>query len=397
ISARRAAEAERHGIERKLQEAQKLESLGVLAGGIAHDFNNLLTGVLGNASLAATELPAGSPIKPYLDQIETASMRAAELCKQMLAYSGKGRFVVQRLDLNSVISETTNLLQISISKNAVLKLTLRPNLPPVIADVTQIRQIVMNLVINASEALADRSGLISVSTGVVRVDAGYLEATHLSPDLPEGDYIFLEVADNGMGMPPEVQARIFDPFFTTKFTGRGLGLAAVLGIVRGHKGALKVYSEAGRGTTFKVLFPCADGLAEELQSGQAAAPEWRGQGTVLIVDDEETVRATTARMFEVLGFKPLLASSGVAALQLFAEQHEPIILTIVDLTMPHMEGDQVFREIRRLQPDAKVLLMSGFNEQDAVSRFLGKGLAGFIQKPFRVSTLREKLQQIIEG
>lgn len=394
ITQRREAEAERKAMERKLQEAQKLESLGVLAGGIAHDFNNLLTGVLGNASLAATELGGSSPVKPYLEQIETAAMRAAELCKQMLAYSGKGRFVVQRLNLNAVINETTNLLQISISKNAVLKLTLPAGLPSVMADVTQIRQIVMNLVINASEALSERSGLISLCTGVVRIDPAYLAETHLSPDLPEGDYVFLEVADNGVGMAPDVQTRIFDPFFSTKFTGRGLGLAAVLGIVRGHKGALKVYSEPGRGTTFKVLLPCADGPAEELQSSLASTAEWRGVGAVLIIDDEETVRVTSARMFEVLGFQPILAHNGEMGLECFNARRSEIVLTVVDLTMPRMEGDEVFREIRRIQPEARVMLMSGFNEQDAVSRFLGKGLAGFIQKPFRIGTLREKLQQI---
>ncbi|MBC7369206.1 MAG: PAS domain S-box protein, partial [Undibacterium sp.] len=247
----------RLNLERKLLETQKLESLGVLAGGIAHDFNNLLTGILGNSSLASLELPEGSPIQDYLGQINQASLRAADLCKQMLAYSGRGRFVVQKLDINQLVEETTHLLQISISKQAVLRFNLGRGLPTIEADATQIRQVVMNLVINASEAIGEKSGVVSVSTGLTRIDHAYLGGTIAAPEIPEGEYVSLEISDNGTGMSAETQAKIFDPFFSTKFTGRGLGLAAVLGIMRGHKGALKVYSELGRGTTFKLLFPCA--------------------------------------------------------------------------------------------------------------------------------------------
>ncbi len=390
----RKVAAERQALERKLQEAQKLESLGVLAGGIAHDFNNLLTGVLGNASLARMDLPPESPVQPLLEQIEAAALRAADLCKQMLAYSGKGRFVVQRLDLNAVIEDTTRLLQVSISKRAVLKFSLADGLPTVLGDATQLRQVVMNLVINASEAIGEKSGFISITTGLTRADRAYLAGTFYAPNLPEGDYLYLEIADNGGGMPPDVQARIFDPFFTTKFTGRGLGLAAVLGIIRGHKGALKVFSEASWGTTFKILLPCAEGQAEFLRVEKPASADWRGAGLALVVDDEETVRVTTARMLEACGFSTRLADNGRTGVEEFSATPDVIKLVVLDLTMPHMDGAEAFHKIIALRPDACVLLMSGFNEQEAIARFTGKGLAGFIQKPFTLFSLREKLLQI---
>ena len=391
----RKAAAERRAFERKLQETQKLESLGVLAGGIAHDFNNLLTGVLGNASLASMELPQESPVQELLKQIEIASVRAADLCKQMLAYSGKGRFVMQRLDLNAALNETTKLLQVFLNKNAVLKMQLAPALPAVVADPTQMRQVIMNLVINAAEAIGERSGYLTLTTGVVRADSRYLAETHLSPDLTEGDYVYLEVGDTGSGMTPEVAAKIFDPFFSTKFTGRGLGLAAVLGIVRGHRGALKVYTEPGVGTTFKVLLPCADGPVDDPGMERPASAQWKGRGLVLIIDDDETTRATTARMLESMGFEVRLAADGQVGVEAFRLTPEEFQVVLLDLTMPRMDGADAFTEIRRIRPDCRVLLMSGFNEADAVARFAGKGLAGFVQKPFRLPDLREKVQQIL--
>ncbi len=390
----RRAELERQTLERKLQESQKLESLGVLAGGIAHDFNNLLTGVLGNASLARATLPIDSPIAVHLEEIETAATRAADLCKQMLAYSGKGRFVVKRLDVNTLVDETAQLLRVSISKKAVLQFEFAPALPPVVGDATQIRQVIMNLVINASEAIGDQSGFITLRTGLLRADHAYLQSTLIAHDPAPGDYAFIEVSDTGKGMSPEVQAKIFEPFFTTKFTGRGLGLAAVLGIVRGHQGALKVQSAEARGTTFRVLLPVSDGLADAAHDTLLPRTEWRGSGTVLIVDDEETVRASTARMLEYAGFRTLLAENGRAGVAKFGENPDSIAVVLLDLTMPLMDGSETFRAITALKPDARVLLMSGYNEQDAIARFTGDGLAGFIQKPFTLRELREQLQGI---
>jgi PAS domain S-box-containing protein len=395
LTARKQAERQRLNFDRKLQETQKLESLGVMAGGIAHDFNNLLTGILGNASLAGMELPAGSPAQGNLESIKQGTLRAADLCKQMLAYSGRGRFVVQRLDLNRLIEETTHLLQISISKRAVLRFNLYSSLPPIDADGTQIRQVIMNLVINASEAIGEKSGVISLNTGVTRVDRDYLGGTLLAPELPEGNYVYLEVSDTGCGMSAETQAKIFEPFFTTKFTGRGLGLAAVLGIVRGHKGALKLYSEPGRGTTFKLLFPAAaEGAAPGAAEG-AEKPQWRGQGCVLIADDEESVRSTIALMLRKLGFEPALTADGREAVDAFRAAPDRYALVLMDLTMPHLDGEQAFTELRRIRPDVRVVLMSGFNRHEAVSRFTGKGLASFLQKPFQFDELSAVLQSVL--
>ena len=395
VTARKRARKEKEQLEHKLQETQRLESLGVLAGGIAHDFNNLLTGILGNASLARMHLPEEDPAQKYLGDIESVAVRAADLCKQMLAYSGKGRFQVQLLDLNDLVRETTQLLQLSIGKNAQIQYQLAAKVPPIQADATQIRQVVMNLVINASEALDGMSGTVAVRTGVMQADASYLHGAILSPELPAGDYVYLEVSDTGVGMSSETLARIFEPFFTTKFTGRGLGLSAVLGIVRGHEGAMKVYSEAGRGTTFKLLFPVATGTAEPVSPDPAPAAAWRGQGTILLVDDERTVRLVTSRMLEQFGFKVLLAANGAEGVERFGDHREEITCVLMDLTMPVLDGENAYREIRAIDPNARVILMSGFNEQEAVQRFTGKGLAGFVQKPFRPDALRAKLQQVL--
>ena len=397
VTAQHLAQEEKTRIEHKLQETQKLESLGVLAGGIAHDFNNLLTGILGNASLARMDLPSNSPAQPSLEQIELVAQRAADLCRQMLAYSGKGRFIVQRINLSTLVRDTADLLRLSISKSAVLKFSLPEDLPAISADATQMRQILMNLIINASEAIGEKSGVISIATGVQHADRAYLSGAYLAPTIPEGDYVFLEVSDDGAGMDAETRERIFDPFFTTKFTGRGLGLAAVLGIVRGHQGALKVYSEPGSGTTFKLLIPCAEGAPETLAMSPAASPAWRGAGTMLVVDDEETVRTVSARMLTAMGFRVLLASNGNEALDIFFPHRDEIVGVLLDLTMPQLDGTATFTELRRIKPQIRVLLMSGFNEQDAVNRFAGKGLAGFLQKPFKPEALQTKLRTIFEG
>ena len=396
ISERKNHERQSLALERKLLDGQKLESLGVLAGGIAHDFNNLLTGILGNAGLSLMQVSDVSPVRPYLINIEKICLQAADLCKQMLAYSGRGRFVVQKLNLNTVVEEMTQLLRISIAKKVILKFDLAQNLPAIEADSAQIRQVLMNLIINASEAIGDRSGVISIRTGVMRADRQYLGETYLAPDLPEGDYVYIEVADSGCGMNAETKAKIFDPFFTTKFTGRGLGLAAVLGIVRGHKGSLKVYSEVGRGSTFKFLLPCATGPQEAAQQQTQMPGDWRGQGIVLVIDDEESVRTVTARMLELFGFTVLLTADGREGVEVFRAQQEKINCVLLDMTMPHLNGDEAFREIRRMRPEVPVLLISGYNEQDLASRFIGKGLDGFLQKPFKPEELREKLRGILD-
>jgi PAS domain S-box-containing protein len=391
ITERKRAEDEKQLLEHKFQETQKLESLGVLAGGIAHDFNNLLTGILGNASLARLELVPESPLHSYLEQIEISSQRAADLCKQMLAYSGKGRFVIQRIDLSALVQETLHLLQLSISKKAVLKLQLTEPLSAVMADATQLRQIIMNLVMNASDAIGEKSGLITISTSTMRADRQYLGDLVGAPDLAPGEYVILEVTDNGCGMSAETRAKIFEPFFTTKFTGRGLGLAAVLGIVRGHKGALKVYSELGRGSTFRLLLPAAGAATADTKVDHRPILHWRGHGTVLVIDDEDSVRMVASKMLRTLGFEVLTATDGEQGLRVYRAHSDGIAAVLLDLTMPRMDGEETFRELRRIRGEACVILMSGFNEQEAAARFVGKGLAGFLQKPFTPDELRERL------
>ncbi len=311
------AEAERRRLEAQVQHVQKLESLGVLAGGIAHDFNNLLMAILGNADLASRSLAAVSPGQAYLRDIETAARRAADLCRQMLAYSGKGRFVVEPVALDEIILEMTRMLEVSISKKATLTYHLAKDLPAVAADATQIRQIVMNLITNASEALGDQNGVISIATGAMTCSRAYLAGTYLAETLPEGDYVWLEITDTGAGMTPAVQARMFDPFFSTKFTGRGLGMAAVLGIVRGHRGGIRVYSEPGRGTTIRVFFPASREALPRKSDANDANQEWRGAGTVLVVDDDETVCALACRMLAMLGFATVMAGDGRQALEVY--------------------------------------------------------------------------------
>lgn len=394
LTERRRIAEEREQFERKLQETQKLESLGVLAGGIAHDFNNLLTGVLGNASLAMSDVAPDSRTYAYLTEINDAAVRAAELCRQMLAYSGRGRFVVSHTSLNPIIEQTVQLLQLSVHKNAALRFQLDSMLPLVEVDATQVRQVVMNLVINASEAMGDKGGVITISTGVTHVDAAYLKSTHLAPEIAPGEYVHLEVSDTGVGMSAEVRARIFEPFYTTKFTGRGLGLAAVLGIMRGHRGTLKVYSELTRGSTFKLLFPSVRGESDSTVTN-TANESWKGSGTILVVDDEVAVRKTVARMLELMGFTTLQAVDGEEGIDVFRAHAADIELVMLDLSMPKMDGEQTFAEMRRIREDVRVVLMSGFNQQEAIARFTGKGLACFVQKPFTMDALRESVRAAV--
>jgi PAS domain S-box-containing protein len=392
ITDQKRSDEERLSLERQLLHAQKLESLGVLAGGIAHDFNNILTAIIGNTDLAMMRLNPESPVLENLQRIEAAAVRAADLAKQMLAYSGKGKFVVEHIDLNRLVEEMGHMLEVSISKKAVLRYNLTKSLPAINADATQIRQIIMNLVINASEAIGDQSGVIAISTGCLECNEAYLQEFWLTDKIPEGLYVSLEVADTGCGMDKETLGKIFDPFFTTKFTGRGLGMAAMLGIVRGHKGAVKVYSEPGKGSSFKVLLPAGSKPAE-LFNNETMDDNWRGCGVALLVDDEETIRALGGEMLRELGFEVITATDGCDAVAKYTTRND-ICLVILDLTMPHMDGEQCFRELRQLNPKVKVIMSSGFSEQEVTQKFAGKGLAGFVQKPYKLSTLRQAIKNI---
>jgi len=396
ISALMEAQQEKENIQSKMKHMQRLESLGVLAGGIAHDFNNILTTILGNAGLAQTKLPTSSPASGFIEKISVASQKAANLCQQMLAYSGKGSFMIKPVVLSDIVQEMTQLLHVSIAKNTVLRLDLNTQIPAVDADVTQMQQVVMNLVINAAEAIGENSGSISLTTGIIHVDSQYLASTFVDEQLEEGQYIYLEVSDTGCGMSDEVKNKLFDPFFTTKFTGRGLGMAAILGIVRGHRGAIKVYSEENKGSTFKLLFPCSLQKAVPIDAPVKELHAWQGQGCMLIVDDEETIREVASSMLADLGLQSMQAEDGIAAIEIFKTQHQEIKLVLLDMTMPRMGGEDTYSELCRINPDVKVILSSGYTEQDATNRFVGKGLAGFLQKPYTIDELSQKIDEIFD-
>jgi PAS domain S-box-containing protein len=369
ISDRRKAEEKRLEFEKSVQHAQKLESLGVLAGGIAHDFNNLLVGILGNADLALRDLSPSSPTHGNVMQIEKAAMRASDLSRQMLAYSGKGKFVIEILNLNNVIKEMAFLLKTSISKNIILSYNLAEKLPSIKADMTQISQIVMNLITNASEAICDQSGIIRLDTGIMEFDGSAMPEQYITQETLKGTYVFIQVSDTGSGMNKATIASMFDPFFTTKFFGRGLGLAAVIGIVRGHNGAIRVSSEPGKGSNIMIVFPTSTDSADSAQVKSGIDSRLIAKGTILLVDDDETVLSVGREMLEILGFSVLTAAGGEKALDLLAERGEQIVCVVLDLTMPQMDGKETCSRLREIDPAIPVIMSSGYSRKDVEMQF----------------------------
>ena len=387
VTERKLQQQAQERLEEQVRQTQNLESLGVLAGGIAHDFNNLLVGIMGNASLAREDLPADSPTQVLLAEIERASLRAAELSNRMLAYSGKGCFSTETIDLNELLQETVMLVQSSLSANAQLHFDLSDELPLIEGDATQLRQLVMNLVTNASDALIDGQGTIAISSRLME-----LGPTHPPSDdafvagLSSGPYLILKVSDDGKGMDEETQRKLFEPFYSTKFTGRGLGMATALGIVRSHKGAIRVSSELGLGSRFEVMLPVA---AETLpapvrEPTEVTAPDHRGH--VLIVDDEELVLQLAQQVLERAGFSVSAFTTGQDAIAHLQATDPLPELVLLDLTMPQFDGSQTLAELKRLAPQVPVILSSGFSEQEA-TKIIGEGLSGFIQKPYSPSSL----------
>ncbi|MEP6961525.1 MAG: response regulator [Acidobacteriota bacterium] len=379
-------------ISERLQQTQKLESLGVLAGGIAHDFNNLLTGIMGNASLVLEELPADHPHRSSLENVVSAAERAALLTQQLLAYAGKGRFVIQRLDLSDLVRTITNLLHASIPRTVELRLDFRARFAAIEADSSQIQQLIMNLVINAAESIPDgQPGTVRVVTDFEDVDQSTLrQATFAANDIAPGKYVTLEVFDTGCGMDEEAIRRIFDPFYTTKFAGRGLGLAAATGIVRGHRGALKVLSTPGKGTSFKVILPAVEGASAVVQPA-LVDKSLRGSGTILVIDDEDSVRHAAQSILERYGYQVILAENGQAGINLFRGKIDEISLVLLDMTMPIMSGAETLERLRSVREQVPVILTSGYDETEAMSRFVGLKLAGFIQKPFTSTMLAQQV------
>ena len=370
--------------EETVRLAQKTESLGVLAGGVAHDFNNLLAVMLGHCALALQKLPPDAEARRHVEKAVDASERAAGLTRQMLAYSGRGHFQIQPTDLNELVRVNVDLLAAALPKQVVLATRLASGLPPVAADPSQMQQVVMNLVLNAAEAIGGRPGTVTVATARREVPAGERELRQPTGEaLPPGVYAQLEVRDDGTGMDEPTLSRIFEPFFTTKTTGRGLGLAATQGIVRGHRGGLVVESAPGSGSTFRLLFPAS---FEEPAVASAPSPG-TASGLVLVVDDEEWVRDAIAAMLDAAGIAWIAAEGGRAAVRIFRERDPEISLVLLDLSMPGLSGEETFEELRQIRPGLRVLLTSGYDEDDATGRFVGRGLAGFIQKPYRPEAL----------
>jgi signal transduction histidine kinase/CheY-like chemotaxis protein len=393
VTARHRAEVEQSRLREQLVAMQKLESLGILAGGIAHDFNNLLTPILVGASTALLSIPLDNPVREDLDNVITAAHRAAELTRQMLAYSGRAHVQIRPIDLSGHVREIAALLETTMPKKVQLRLELEPGLPAIQADVAQVQQIVMNLVINAAEAIGDQPGTVLVNTGAQHVGET-AAATLLTADgLMPGEYVFVRVRDTGHGMDEATQGKIFDPFFTTKFTGRGLGLAAVLGIVRGHRGAISIDSSPGQGSTFKVFFPTASAsiVADDL----AVPGEYRSHGLLLVIDDDAGVRSAMRRILERFGFSVMEAEDGRRGADLFAVHAGDIALVILDMTMPKMNGEETFRAIRCLRADVPVILTSGYSEIEMAGRFSALRFAGFLEKPFTPAILAEKLARIL--
>ena len=394
ITDRKRSERDRREMERHLLHVQKLESLGVLAGGIAHDFNNLLMGILGNTELLSMLLEDEPKTRKHLEAIERAAERAAGLCGQMLAYSGQASYETEPLDISTVIKEMQGILQVSIGKGIIINFRLASELPKVNADPSQMSQILMNLVINASEAIGERAGLITITTGTRFCTADDLATICIEEQLYPGDYVFIEVSDNGCGMEEDERKRIFEPFFTTKFTGRGLGMAAVHGIIRAHHGGIEIESERGEGTTIRILLPTME-MAERIAETDSAHLGGLQRPGVLLVDDEPEIRALGSQMLKMMGYMAMVAENGIEAVNTFKRHRGEIACVVLDLTMPEMDGQETLMELKRMEPGVKVIISSGYETKEVARRFAGLGVSGYLKKPYRFHQLSQILQSVI--
>jgi two-component system cell cycle sensor histidine kinase/response regulator CckA len=381
---------------KQILESQRLESIGVLAGGIAHDFNNILAGILGNANLGKMNLPVEAPAQKYLKTIEEGATRGAELCRQILNYAGKGTFERKTFCLNQLIEQTARLLELSIGKKIVIHYNLHPDLPGIEGDASQIRQVIMNLVLNASDAIGEGAGVISLSTGLDAAPRSAAGSLNFMPKLTEGACIYLEVADSGCGMSAATLSKIYEPFFTTKFAGRGLGLPAVHGIMRRHNGAISVQSVLGQGTTFRLLFQPAKNGGDTIEVVSEVDVTWRGEGCILLIEDDEVVRLTIVDMLEIMGFTTVMATDGREGVDIFQSDPSRFALVMTDLTMPRLDGGEVCLEVHRIKPGMPVVMISGYNEADLGARFSEAGLAGFLQKPFNFESLGVVLKKALQ-
>jgi len=395
ITEQKDAESKKIELELKMQQAQKLESLGVLAGGIAHDFNNLLTGILGNSDILLYELPHNSEVQQRLLEIKRATKLASELTNQMLAYSGKGSFIIEHIIINDLITDMNSLLEVSISKKVKLSYSLLPELPGIKGDATQIRQIVMNLILNGSDAI-DNNGTIDVKTSAVKLSSSDLESLTINFNLNPGDFVLLEVCDSGCGIESGKIKQIFDPFFTTKFTGRGLGLAAVSGIIRSHNAGLLVESVIGKGTCFKIYFPVSHEAYEPDKQIKKKHPSFTNKNlTVLIADDEKYIRDLATKMLNISGYKVHLARNGREAIEVFSRKKDEISCILLDLTMPELDGREALAEIRKIDLNIPIIITSGYCEFDIVSKFTDEKISGFLQKPYNLEDIISAIEDAV--
>ncbi len=384
-----------HKLQESLQRSQKLESIGLLAGGVAHDFNNLLTGILGNASLALDGAPP--EIDAYLRNVVQASERAADLARQLLAYAGKGQFVAGPTDIKELVRDLIPLVQAGIPRKAEVRLDFDADVPPIEGDAAQLPQALMNLMINGAEALEEAAGTVRVRLRSMHLEADDIRRRFFSTEpVQSGPYVSIEVSDTGSGMDEATQSKIFDPFFTTKFLGRGLGLAAALGIVRQHRGGIRVESIVGRGTTFEVVFPATRAKVPSPPLDQRPV-EPANSGTILVVDDEEIVRSYTRRALQKVGYKVLLAANGAEGVELFRQSPNDLCLVLLDLTMPVMNGEEALSHILNIRERMKVVIVSGFDEADVIRRVGRPRIAGFLQKPYSPASLAQKVREVLNS
>jgi len=368
-----------------------------MAGGLVHDFNNFLAGALGNAEMALRCVAPSTPEHTYVTAFRDAALQGAELCKQLLTYTGKGQILVSEVDLSATIDKMLPLLKSTIPKNITIRSRLKSNLPLVSVDESQIQQHVMSVVTNALEAIGPEEGVITISTDLVDCDDAFLQSPFVDEILPEGKYISFEIADTGPGMDEQTLSQIFDPFFSTKFTGRGMGLAALMGIVRRHKGTIKVDSTPGEGTRFTVLIPISEPAIAQTQNNLDTPSEWSGTGTALVVEDEPVVQELTKALLESAGFKVLTAADGQQGVDLFRDHAEDLSVVILDMMMPVMGGHQAFNEMRAINDKVPVICFSGYNDAETADLFADMEPAGFIQKPFRIDNFMTTVRQTIDN
>jgi nitrogen-specific signal transduction histidine kinase/ActR/RegA family two-component response regulator len=398
ITEQKRAEEEKRIIESQIIHTRKLESLGILAGGVAHDFNNLLTGILGNAGLARMHTPPSDRSLESIRNIEKIAVRAADLCNQLLAYSGKGKFVVLPIDINPVILEMTALLETSLPRKTVLKHQLSREACTIEIDVSQFRQIIMNLILNACDSIGAVKGKIILRTGTaIKIEKKKGTQFFLPENIRPGEFVFLEIQDDGAGMNPDTVDRIFDPFFTTKTDGRGLGLSAVIGIVKGCGGLISIDSRTGTGTVFRIYFPASSKEPVPVRQEKEKTEIWTGTGTILFADDENDIRLLGKTILTKYGFQVITADNGAAALKKFNRYADKIVLVILDLKMPEKDGIEVMNEIFRIKPGLPVILSSGYHKSEAVKDFLKTGSGDFLPKPYPPEKLIETVRRMLEN